>query len=156
MLKSHQPTFPRTHPPPVSLFFAAFVLATALSGGILEWLTSEVCDWEFIQKSGGIRVAQPVVRDGERLLPVTYDISGLSEVTRKPTSINSGLVVSKVEAVHVRDVIVIRVIRQVADKAKQAGPDHFAKITQIESGTYAVFYGNAGNEETYLGEVRIE
>lgn len=51
---------------------------------------SKGLDLEFLNKVGGIRIGQVRrCKDGSIELPVSVDISGLKEISRKPTSVNS-------------------------------------------------------------------
>lgn len=72
------------------------VLVPAYGGQDSYLATSHVASWEFIQSVGGIRLGGPEKKeDGGWVLPVICDVSGLTTVTHKPTTMNSGLVVTR-------------------------------------------------------------
>lgn len=54
-------------------------------------------DYAFVKQVGGLTVGQlRRLGDGSSELPVTFDISGLKEISVKPTSLNSMMVVKKI------------------------------------------------------------
>jgi hypothetical protein len=68
-------------------------VAVALGCGMAV-VTSEQRDWNFIQSVGGLAVGEPQkLADGNYRLPINCDVSGLKQVTIKPTLINSALAV---------------------------------------------------------------
>ena len=45
-------------------FLLLLAIVTIAQAGIVSWLTSKTVDWEFIQKTGGLRVLNPIVKNG--------------------------------------------------------------------------------------------
>ena len=131
------------------------LMAATAHAGVVGWLTSDARDWDFVRKTGGIRISQPVLIDGKRLLPVEYDVSGLTTVTEKPTLMNSGLAVRKIEIRQDGAQIVIRVVTQAVEKGALTGPGHYADLTGIPAGSYRVYYENAGDAAKDLGTIEI-
>ena len=101
-------------------------------------------DWTFMQAVGGIRVGDPqsVSRD-TWTLPIECDVSGLTEVTTKPTGINSALVVKDIKTQTRQDKILVWVVVcVVTDKYTES---HWAKSIQlkgVKEGKYSVQYLN--------------
>jgi len=122
----------------------------------MGWLTSEGRDWHFVQQTGGIRIGVPIDRDGKNVLPVEYDVSGLTTVTRKPTTMNSGLAVRKIEVKKKDKQIVLRLFTQLVEKSSITGSQHFIDLSGITAGSYEVFYEIAGDQEKLLGQIEIK
>ena len=132
------------------------MFTTTLHASVIGWLTSDAQDWDFVQKTGGIRISNPIKKDGKIVLPVEYDVSGLTAVTQKPTLMNSGMTVRKIELKRKGTQIIIRVVTQVAEKGTHAGPVHYADLDDLPPGKYQVYYGTAGDAGKNLGEIEIK
>jgi hypothetical protein len=139
----------------VMLFFALALSGTA-EAGILGWLTSERRNWQFVQNTGGIRIGPVQEIAGKKVLPVEYDVSGLTTITRKPTTMNSGLTVKQVIATPKKGSLVIQIVTQVVDATSKANSMHFADLSDIPPGTYEVFYEKAGDTERRLGQIELK
>ncbi len=131
-------------------------LATVASAGVAGWLTSVTRDWSFIQQTGGIRIGVPIEKEGRKMLPIEYDVTGLTTVTCKPTTMNSGLAVRRIEATAKDRQIVIRVVTQVIEKTSKKSTEHFSDLSGIPRGSYDVYYESAGVPEKFLGRVEIK
>jgi hypothetical protein len=126
---------------------------------VLDWFLPHSADWKFIQSTGGLRILPPQIIDGKMLLPVLYDASGLSQITCKPSALNSGIVVDKIKVRRSSDVLVIRVstcLRKDMGSTEGAGHIHYADLSGIPPGTYQVFYGRANDPYTILGQIDIK
>lgn len=78
------------------LFLGCLVIRSVYAGQDSYLATPSVAAWDFIQSVGGIRVETPQKKgNGQWVLPVICDVSGTTTVTRKPTAMNSGLVVTR-------------------------------------------------------------
>ena len=143
----------RTRIPPLILIL--ITLATQSNAGIIGWFTSEGRDWQFVQQTGGIRIGDPMDTDGKIVLPVDYDVSGLTAVTRKPITLNSGLAVRKIKAQKKDNRLVLQVFTQLMEKSSITGPHHLVDLTGIPIGTYDVYYESAEDEEKFLGHIKI-
>ena len=141
---------------PLLALITAFSFATDASAGIAGWFTSEARDWQFVQQTGGMRVGAPIEKDGKKMLPIEYDVSGLSTITCKPTTMNSGLAVRRIDAVVKDGKIVIRLVTQVVEKSSINGLKHFSDLSGIPRGSYDVYYEIAGDLEKRLGRIEIK
>lgn len=140
----------------VLLLFSIFLIAN-VEAGLVGWLTSSARSWRFIQQTGGIRISEPVERDGKLVLPVEYDATGITGVTTRPTRVNSGLVVRKVQSNKTSSrEIVIRIVTQVAEHDSETGRFHYADLDDFSSGAYNVYYEDAGDPEKFLGRIRVK
>lgn len=138
----------------VLLFFTAAADARA---GLVGWLTSSVCSWNTIQQTGGIRIGEPLQKDDRLVLPVEYDASGVTGVTRHPNRINSGLVVRRISASRSGNGrIVVRVVTQMAEKNSDTGRMHYADLENFPPGAYSVYYGDADDPDKLLGQIRVK
>lgn len=135
-----------------------FLVATPdARAGLVGWLTSSTCSWNTVQQTGGIRIGEPLEKDGRLVLPVEYDASGVTGVTRHPTRINSGLVVRKISTSRIGNGrIIIRVVTQVAEKNSDPGRMHYADLEDFPPGAYSVYYGDADDPAKLLGKIRVK
>ncbi len=138
------------------LILAMLLTNTLAHAGIIGWATAEARDWDFICKTGGIRISQPVQKAGKTFLPVTYDVSGLTTVTHAPTLINSGLAVKKIAIRRDDTLLLIHVVTQVFEQGAQTGPLHAVNLDDIPAGRYQVFYETAGPGGAKLGEIELQ
>lgn len=138
------------------IFLAVITLPTQSHAGILGWFTSEGRDWQFVQQTGGMRLGEPIEKGGKKMLPVEYDVSGLTTVTRKPTTMNSGLAVRKIKAKTQGNQLVLRIFTQLVEKSSVTGAHHFVDLTGIPAGSYDVYYETAGDKEKLLGRIEIK
>ena len=127
------------------MLLVSLALTCAAHAGIVGWFTSEARDWQFVQKSGGIRIAAPVEKDGKKLLPVEYWPKG-----------NSGLAVGKIELKQNGAQLVIRVFTQLVEKGRDTARTHCVDLTGIAAGPFDVFYESAGDPAKLLGRVEIK
>jgi hypothetical protein len=141
-----------------SSFLLLFVVAASdARAGLAGWLTSSACSWTTVQQTGGIRIGEPLEKDDRLVLPVEYDASGVTGVTRHPNQINSGLVVRKITASQSGNGrILIRVVTQVAEKNSDTGRMHYADLENIPPGAYTVYYGDANDPDKLLGRIRVK
>jgi hypothetical protein len=130
---------------------------TVVAGGDSYLATSRAVDWAFMQSVGGIKVGEQIGSGkGNRFLPLVCDVSGLTIVTRKPTAMNSGLVVAKIlYQVNGRE---LRVSAAVNNPAGSARNSQCAGVTieGAEKGTYKVLYIDPDNSVHSVGEVTFE
>ncbi len=131
-------------------------LANAASAGVVGWLTAKECSWGFVQKTGGIRIRQPIEHGGRLLLPVECDITGTSAgVTQRPTLVNSGLVVRHIKADRTKNGrLVLTVVSQLIEAGNRPARLHYADLEGIATGAYDVYYDD-GDPEKYLGRIQV-
>jgi hypothetical protein len=127
------------------LLVVSLALTSAAHAGIVGWFTSEARDWQFVQKSGGIRIAAPIEKEGKNVLPVEYWPEG-----------NSGLAVRKIELKQKGTQIVIRIFTQLVEKDSDTARTHFSDLSGIAPGSYEVYYESAGDPAKLLGRIEIK
>ena len=118
--------------------------------GLTGFLTKETRDWKFIQSVGGMKITQK-----ENVLHVDCDVSGLTEVTVKPTIINSGLGVRKLEHKKAGKTIQLSLITSVIEK----GIKPTCKPLDLSSyapGEYSVVYLDPDGKTHALGKVVLK
>lgn len=116
--------------------------------------TSEPRDWSFVQSVGGISVGEPAQSNGVWLLPVEADVSGLREVTTKPTAMNSGIACHSVAATIEGQSIFLVVSTTVAGQGRMAQCPS-AALGQLRAGAYSVLYRGPNEAAIYLRQVSI-
>jgi hypothetical protein len=127
------------------LLVVSLALTSAAHAGIVGWFTSEARDWQFVQKSGGIRIAAPMENGGKQVLPVEYWPEG-----------NSGLAVRKIELKQKGTQIVLRVFTQLVENGSDTARTHFVDLSGIALGPYEVYYETAGDPTKFLGRIEIK
>ena len=135
------------------------VAASQARAWLTDWFLSRPADWTFIQETGGIRILPPREIGGKRVLPVVYDASGRTEVTRRPVRTNSVLVVDRIRvrrSGHVLVVGVLTSLRKDTGSTEGMGQLHYADLSGVPGGTYDVFYGRADDPAAQLGRVQIK
>ncbi|WP_309382120.1 hypothetical protein [Cerasicoccus frondis] len=132
------------HSSRISIFALITLLAvTSASAGIVGWLTEERADWDFIQKTGGVRVESVAPTEGGWLLTIRYDVTGLTKVTREPEQMNSGMMVHRVTAKPtVSDYIDLEIRTSAIEAGASPSTLHTCKLPQLRSGHYRVYYGD--------------
>ena len=132
-------------------------LVSQAQAGFAGWLTSRACSWNYVQDNGGVRISEPVQRDGKLVLPVEYDASGVIGVTHHATQINSGLVVRKVQSTQSGEGrIVIKIYTQVAEQNSDSGRMHYANLDDFPPGAYMVYYEDSSDPEKKLGRIQVK
>jgi len=138
------------------LSLLVLALTVNAHAGLAGWLTSSARSWNFVQETGGIRISEPVEREGKLVLPVEYDPTGVGGVTQRPTRLNSGLVVRKIQSTRSGDnQIVIRIVTQVAEQDSDPGRIHYADLEDFPAGPYTVYYEEAGDLAKFLGRIQV-
>ena len=138
------------------MVLGAAILVTACSTAV-GFVTSDHRDWKFIQDVGGIRIGDPIPATGDIWnLTVECDVSGLTEITTKPTGINSALVVKDIKSITRQDKIHIWVVVCVAtDKYTES---HWAKsisLKGVKEGKYTVQYLNPDGSTVGIRSIEL-
>lgn len=134
------------------------VIILALTGvadaGISEWFYGR--SWNFIESVGGISVDIPTRdQNGIVRLPVTCDVSGLTTVTKKPTAINSALVVTGISKKIEGYEIMISVDTGLISGNSKSCTCSAVFLGDIPAGDYEVVYYGADREKHSLGRVTV-
>jgi len=134
------------------IFFGGVAL---LLGCGMAMLTSEYRDWTFIQQVGGLTAGEAQkMENGTYRLPILCDVSG-REITSKPTTANSGLIVRETGFSIHKNSIQIWIKTCLADGKHNAfAPDVLLK--NIPSGTYQVQYRNRDGSTVNLRAIEIK
>ncbi|MCH6258811.1 hypothetical protein MLD52_19790 [Puniceicoccaceae bacterium K14] len=109
--------------------------------------------WSFIQERGGIKIKEARLKEGKLSLPVVFDISGLTRVTKTPDKNDPGTKVWKVLALSEEKGIVLKLIYM---KGFSTGIVHDCTLADLGVGTYDVFYGTSLVPAQKLGKIKIE
>lgn len=119
-------------------------------------VTSESRDWNFIQSVGGLAVGEPQKQaDGTYRLPINCDVSGLKQVTIKPTIINSALAVREIAYAVRGQTIQLWIKTCVIDsRHSPAAPD--VTLKNIPPGRYQVHYRSRDGSVMNLREIEIK
>ena len=111
-------------------------------------------DWSFVKSVGGLIISQPYKELNKHYLPIKVDVSGLQEITTKPTMLNSALMCSRTghiikdKEIHIS--IYTSLITEAADRSCKSIP-----LSGIKEGNYTVYYSTNSTEKHELGTVTI-
>jgi hypothetical protein len=126
--------------------------------GVLDWFFPTTADWKFIQSTGGMAILKPEFSEGKKVLPILYDASGMSEITGKPTRLNSGLVVHSIKITRKGTTLIVSLktcLRKDLGSTEGAGRVHYADLSKIPKGAYQIVYGKENDPATVLGEILV-
>lgn len=116
--------------------------------------TDELKSWSFVQSVGGIAIYTPYKEKGTYYLPIKVDVSGIQEITRRPTILNSALMCSRTGYLLIGNEIRISIYTSVANKA--AGKNcKSIPLPGIQNGKYAVYYSTDIDGNHLLGNITI-
>lgn len=110
--------------------------------------------WQFVQSIGGIAVGKPEPLSSGWSLPARADVSGLTAVTLKPTTLNSGLVCERTVATVEGRRIFLTVVSGLARSGYMARCPP-ANLRHVAAGQYRVFYRGPDESPVELSEVSI-
>lgn len=110
--------------------------------------------WQFVQSVGGISVGKPEHLPTGWSLPVRADVSGLTVVTLKPTTMNSALVcVRTVAVVEGRNIFLTIDSELVRSGYTSLCPS--TNLGHVADGQYRVFYRGPSEPPFELSEVSL-
>jgi hypothetical protein len=131
----------------------AVIANSIASAGISDLIYGR--SWEFMESVGGIAINTPIREaDGTVTLPVKCDVSGLTTTTKKPTIMNSALVVTGIDKRIEKEQIYISVnTGMVSKNATCICPS--IDLGNIPSGDYQVYYQGSDRVKYTLGKVTV-
>lgn len=115
---------------------------------------SEAKDWAFVQSVGGIALGAATVSDKEWSLVVRANVSGLEDVTVKPTQLNSALICESTTASVQGNNIYLTINSGMVREGFSASCPA-AKLGRVNEGSYQVFYKSPNGETQRLGEIML-
>lgn len=112
--------------------------------------------WQSVQAVGGLELGQPQ-RDqrGHVVLPIRCNVSGLEQVTVRPSTINSALVCEPPLVRVSGSTIYLTVRATVATDRNSNCRCRSADLGRIATGEYSVIYRSPGGDEHALGAVQV-
>ena len=118
-----------------SLALISTIVSTCHAGPF-GFLTPKHRDRNFLQSVEGMKVGLE-----KKKLVVSCDDTELKEITKRPISVNSGMVVRKLMCVRVDDIISLSLDTSIAEKGKGSTCGSI-NISAYPLGTYSVVYLN--------------
>ena len=107
-----------------------------------------------MQSVGGLELGAESVSEGGWSLAVRVNVSGLKEITTKPTVVNSALICESTTVSVEGSNIYLTINTGVArDGYTPLCPS--ANLGEVEPGSYQVFYRSPNGESQALGEVTL-
>lgn len=136
----------------IILGFGVIVFLSTLSFAVTVFAQEQ--KWEFVQSVGGLSVGYPSLDSGNWYLPVQANVSGLENITRESTTLNSGTACKEVKAEVDGERIYLTLITSVGGTDKDARcPSVF--LGQIAAGKYNVYYRGPAEPPIWLAEIYI-
>jgi hypothetical protein len=136
----------------LALVAAIFLGGGSASAGLGDWFYGE--SWKFMEAVGGVAIGQPSRKPQSMYLSVRCDVSGLTEITKKPTTINSAISVKSIKTKIEEQKIYISVRTGLVSKNETcmcSGVD----LGDIPAGNYEVIYYGSDREQHSLGSVVV-
>ena len=123
---------------------ASLAIVSISCSTVAGWVTTSRIDWSFIQTVGGIRVGDPQpLSKGNWIIPIECDVSGLTTVTVKPTTVNSALVVKDIRCKTRRDTILVWAVAcVVTERYRESHWTQGISVKGTKPGKYTVQYLN--------------
>ena len=135
------------------VLLSCLCLVDSAQAGFLDWFYGQ--SWDFMESVGGISTGNPYrTSKGTIYLPINCDVSGLTEITRKPTLMNSALVVDAVTAKVRKNEILISVETGLVRKnstCRCEGVD----LRNIPAGQYDVLYYGSDRQKHKIGTALV-
>jgi len=139
------------------LTLAALAVGNFSCSAITGCATSFHATWAFIQTVGGIKVGDAYPATNKTwTVAVECDVSGLTTITTKPTTMNSALVVKDVRCEVQQHQLRIWVVTCVA--TGRTNQPHWAKdmkLNGIEPGQYQVMYLNPDGSTVKIRPIEL-
>lgn len=136
----------------LALVAAFFLGGGSAVAGLGDWFYGE--SWKFMEAVGGVAIGQPSRKSKSVYLPVRWDVSGLTEITKKSTTINSALSVKSIKTKIEEQKFYISVKTGLVSKNETSmctGVD----LRDIPAGNYEVIYYGSDREQHSLGTVIV-
>lgn len=118
-------------------------------------ICSEPRDWSFVQSVGGIALGSSSFQEGSWSLSIRVNVSGLEQITAKPTLQNSDLACTRTEARVKGDAIYITIDTGLIREGYSAACPS-AALGNVPGGRYKVFYKSPGGELQPMGAIVLD
>jgi hypothetical protein len=112
-------------------------------------------NWSFVESVGGIAVGTPQRTAQGWVLPVDADVSGLRNITTRPTATNSGIACKGIGAKVEGRAVYLTLVSQVAGQGGEARCPP-VNLGAMDVGKYTVLYAGAGEPPHTIGSIVIE
>lgn len=139
------------------VFLGGLALVPAYGGQDSYLATSHIATWDFIQSVGGIRIGEPEKKENASwALPVVCDVSGLTTISQKPTTMNSGLVVTRMLYQVAGNEIHISVVLNTPLNTSRTSQCIEIVVSGVNTGAYRVLYEEPNKAKHALGTVTFK
>jgi hypothetical protein len=122
-----------------ALFSLTALLASA---SVTSWFMRRQCDWDFVQKAGGIEVTAVQLENGRLAAKVRFDPAGGQAITCKPRGMNSGLIFDQVSVRVNGDEVRVKVYTSVPEKGRIYPDTMTVQLPKRAHGNYRLRYEN--------------
>ena len=140
------------------LLLAGLAITSVSCSMMTGFATSNHLSWKFVQSVGGIKVGNPKpISNGYWTLPIEFDVSGLTTLTTKPTTLNSALVAKDVRYKIEQDRLLVWIVACVV--TERYSESHWNKgitLKGVNPGQYKVQYLNPDGSTETIRSVEIQ
>jgi hypothetical protein len=131
------------------------ITASLAPASVTSWFMGRRCDWDFVQKAGGIEVTTVPLGNGRLAAKVRFDPSGGQAITCKPRGMNSGLIFDKA-TVHVSgDEVRVKVYTSVPEKGRIYPDTMTVPLPKRAHGNYRLRYENPDHSFFEMGALIV-
>jgi hypothetical protein len=116
---------------------------------------SEPRDWAFVDSVGGMAVQHAALKTGRWVLNINADVSGLTEISTKPTLVNSALICESTSAEVKGDTIYLTINTGIVREG-YSSKCPAADLGIIKEQTYHVVYKSPSKADHALGDITIK
>ena len=117
--------------------------------------TIEEQNWSYIQSVGGFKIGKLYFKKENWYLEIKCDVSGLREITNKPTELDSFHVCRDIKVEILEKEIRLTVITSYPDGTYKNALCNDAKLGTISDGEYNVYYMSPNEEKVSVGKIKI-
>lgn len=135
----------------LALALAVSATASILQASLVTWWARKQCDWDFVQKVGGIEVVAVRLANGRPAVKIRFDPSGSHEITRKPEQMNSALIFDRASAQVHGDEVRVTVYTSVPAKGRTYPDTITVPLPKKTHGRYRLRYKNPDRSYFEMG-----
>jgi hypothetical protein len=117
--------------------------ASLASASVTSWFMRRPCDWDFVQKAGGIEVTAVKLENGRPAAKVRFAPGGGQAITCKPVSINSTLIFDHASVQVHGDEMRIKVYMVRAKNGRASSDTMIVPLPKRAHGNYRLRYENS-------------
>ncbi|HSY53013.1 MAG TPA: hypothetical protein VK785_01130 [Opitutaceae bacterium] len=120
----------------------SLVTVSLACASITSWFTRKQCDWDFVQKVGGVEVTAAQLENGRPAAKVRFNPSGTQAITCPPAMLNSALVFDQASVRVSGDEVRVKVYTARIEKGRAYADTMTVPLPRKAHGNYRLRYEN--------------